>query len=49
MRHVYLIRHGQYQTRTKNEDEKQLTALGEKQRNDKTNGEKYVVPFALFI
>ncbi len=28
LRHVYLIRHGQYQTKTKSEDQKQLTELG---------------------
>lgn len=28
LRHVYLVRHGQYNTRTKSEDQKQLTELG---------------------
>lgn len=28
VRHIYLVRHGQYQTRTKIEDDKQLTELG---------------------
>lgn len=28
VRHVYLVRHGQYVTRTKFEDQKQLTELG---------------------
>ena len=28
VRHVYLVRHGQYITRTKVDDEKQLTELG---------------------
>lgn len=28
LRHVYLVRHGQYHTRTKTEDQKQLTDLG---------------------
>ncbi|CAF4731238.1 unnamed protein product [Rotaria sp. Silwood1] len=31
VRHIYLIRHGQYQTKTKFEDEKQLTELGNEQ------------------
>ncbi|UJR30258.1 hypothetical protein I4U23_017796 [Adineta vaga] len=31
VRHIYLIRHGQYQTRTKFEDQKQLTELGNEQ------------------
>jgi len=31
VRHVYLIRHGQYQTRTQFEDQKQLTTLGNEQ------------------
>ena len=28
LRHIYLVRHGQYHTRTKGEDQKQLTELG---------------------
>lgn len=28
LRHVYLVRHGQYHTRTRSEDQKQLTELG---------------------
>lgn len=31
LRHIYLVRHGQYQTRTKFEDQKQLTDLGNEQ------------------
>ncbi|CAM4739774.1 unnamed protein product [Rotaria magnacalcarata] len=31
VRHIYLIRHGQYQTKTKVEDQKQLTELGNEQ------------------
>jgi serine/threonine-protein phosphatase PGAM5 len=31
LRHVYLIRHGQYQTKTKFDDQKQLTELGNEQ------------------
>jgi len=31
VRHVYLIRHGQYQTRTKFENQRQLTELGNEQ------------------
>jgi hypothetical protein len=29
VRHIYLVRHGQYHTRVKSDDEKQLTDLGE--------------------
>jgi phosphohistidine phosphatase SixA len=32
LRHIYLIRHGQYQTRTKFDDQKQLTELGLEQK-----------------
>ena len=28
VRHIYLVRHGQYLTRTKSDDQKQLTELG---------------------
>jgi len=31
VRHIYLVRHGQYQTRVKDDDQKQLTDLGNEQ------------------
>jgi hypothetical protein len=47
VRHVYLIRHGQYLTRTKFEDQKQLTELGVYHKQIKIN--RSVVVFSYWI
>lgn len=50
VRHVYLIRHGQYQTRTKFEDQKQLTELGNEQADWAGRAlSESKIPFSRFV